>query len=644
MRKVQGPLWFRAVGVVFSVACVVVPTIWLVDRVLARWAWRVLQGPADTWWVLARDLVIGSVAISLTAGACALVVLRVRDWAIHIGLRRVLRGSGRCVGCSYSLVGLPVPDSFEVACPECGRVCRVHHALQVLIVEPRKGDAERRQGFSEASEPTVSERVIGTNGLVVEPPSLLWSAFFGRTGLRVWASVLGVLVLAVAAFFGTVEGLTYYYGTVVAPIAANPSAEWKGVRDALVADAGYVEASWGDDAWVKVESELWDQLASKPELRLEERYGSLSRWLATRIGVDDESPSEAEVREAADAERLLEAIAEIDAVGHIRSALASPVGETDDAEVEVLGAGSPDDGEIPRRAMESRVHFQRSYFWQSVIGAIGRRAVMRRDFATAADCVECLCALANAKVGFVGGQAIFDRWSTLRTASRLLERAIKAQPDESGLRALERSWSCRPRTGAVIRASWEAGIASMRNWIAAAYSSPRMARLAAFEALGVPEWLRYLTPAPGPFGGVTAENPVVLLADLESLRAAIRAVPVSDDLRNQAVPLPAVASKRLVALFLGANGVRDLHAKEDREDLLARTLLAIGRWRLERGAYPRSVSELVPSHLSELPRLRHSGTRIELVQVEPSGDSTNAPFVLGDVLDDTAPTPSQPDE
>jgi hypothetical protein len=644
MRKVQGPVWFRALGAVFSVACVVVSTYWLTDRVLVPWTWRRLQGPEYSWWIFARDLALGAAAIAFTAGACALLVLRLRDWAIHIGLRRVLRGSGRCVGCSYSLVGLPVPDSFEVACPECGRVCRVHHSLKVLILDSIEGDAESHGSGSQVPTPKSRERLIGSDGLVVEPPSLLWSAFFSRTGVRVWASVLGVLVLVVAGFFGTIEGLAFYYGTVVAPIAANPAAEWKGVQDARAADPDWADAVRRNHAWVEVESQLWEQLASKPELRLEQRYLSWAYWLNTRGAVGAEPQDEVEQRTAADVDRLLEAIVEIDAVRLIRSALTPAGAESDSADVGDFDADSPAVGEAQQLGIGSGVPFQKSGFWRGAIGAIGQRAVHRRDFAAAAACVECLCAMADSQIGLVGPQAGFDRWTTLKIASGLLEAAIKAEPDNAGLLALERAWRFRPRTEPVIKAACEAGMAETKLRIAGTYSNPRMARLVAFEVLGVPEWLRYLTPAPGAFVPAGANSPVAQLAELESFRTAVRSVLQSKDLHNQGSPPPAIAGNRFLGLTWGSLGVFVLVAREEREDLFARTLLAIGRWRLERGIYPQSVMELVPSHLSEIPRMPSTGTRLELRPVVPSGDPSSTPFMLVGVPDDTVPSPALPDE
>lgn len=644
MRKVQGPVWFRTVGAAFSVACVVVPTYWLVDRVLTPWAWRLLQGPEDSWWIIARDLTLGAAAIAVTAGAFALVVLRLRDWAIHIGLRRVLHGSGRCVGCSYSLVGLPVPDSFEVACPECGRVCQVHHSLKVLILDSVEGDAESHGSGSQVPTPKPRERLIGTDGLVVEPPSLLWSVFFSRKAMRVWASVLGLLVLVVAGFFGTIEGLAYYYGTVVERIVGNPAAEWKGVQDARAADPDWADAVRRDKAWAEIEDQLWGELAARPGLLMEERYYLWSSWMRFLAEGGPKPEVTGEGLTEAEAERLLETIAEVDAVRRIRSALAATGADSNPAVVGESDAGLQDAEISPGITMGSRRFVRRVNLWRNAIGAIGRKAVHRRDFATAATCLECLCVMADAQRGGVGQQAHYERWGTLRAASRLLEGAIKAEPDDSGLRALERAWLYRPRTGPAIRAACEARMAEARLWIARSYSNPRLARLAAFEVLGVPERLRYLPPAPGAFVPPGMESPVAQLAEVESFRAALRSFLQSEDSRWQGSVPPAIAWSRFAGLALGPAGVFTLLAKEEREDTLARTLLAIGRWRLERGIYPQSVMELVPSHLSEIPRMPSTGTRLELRPVVPSDDSSSTPFMLVDVPDDTVPSPALPDE
>ena len=64
-------------------------------------------------------------AIGLMAGAgVALVLLSgivyFRDYLLIRRVRDVLRRHGSCSSCRYTLVGLPVPASGLVICPECG--------------------------------------------------------------------------------------------------------------------------------------------------------------------------------------------------------------------------------------------------------------------------------------------------------------------------------------------------------------------------------------------------------------------------------------------------------------------------------------------------------------------------------------------
>lgn len=64
-----------------------------------------------------------------------------RDVLMRRQVRRVLRVRGVCRACGYSLVGLSVPDSLMVVCPECGVQSAVHASIGVL---GEKAQGERR--------------------------------------------------------------------------------------------------------------------------------------------------------------------------------------------------------------------------------------------------------------------------------------------------------------------------------------------------------------------------------------------------------------------------------------------------------------------------------------------------------------------
>jgi phage FluMu protein Com len=55
-----------------------------------------------------------------------------RDVALRLRIRRVIRARGRCYGCGYSLLGIPIGANLEVVCPECRTVGTVDAAMAAL--------------------------------------------------------------------------------------------------------------------------------------------------------------------------------------------------------------------------------------------------------------------------------------------------------------------------------------------------------------------------------------------------------------------------------------------------------------------------------------------------------------------------------
>lgn len=72
----------------------------------------------------------GAAIESLVAGM--LGVLITRDWLLGRRVRRVLRLSGTCYSCGYSLLGMRVGEDLVLHCPECGAAVEVDPAMNEL--------------------------------------------------------------------------------------------------------------------------------------------------------------------------------------------------------------------------------------------------------------------------------------------------------------------------------------------------------------------------------------------------------------------------------------------------------------------------------------------------------------------------------
>lgn len=82
-----------------------------------------------TWWA---DLALALVPVPF-AIVGFLAGLIARDLLLRRRVRSILSARSRCPGCSYSLLGLPVSDELIVHCPECGHEMRVDASLAELV-------------------------------------------------------------------------------------------------------------------------------------------------------------------------------------------------------------------------------------------------------------------------------------------------------------------------------------------------------------------------------------------------------------------------------------------------------------------------------------------------------------------------------
>lgn len=91
---------------------------------------RMYAGAQRQW--LNLGILAGTGLSLLIAG---LATLFARDLWLRSRIRYVLDMRGRCVKCHYGLLGLPISDSFEVKCPECGETTKVDASLATLAGE-----------------------------------------------------------------------------------------------------------------------------------------------------------------------------------------------------------------------------------------------------------------------------------------------------------------------------------------------------------------------------------------------------------------------------------------------------------------------------------------------------------------------------
>jgi hypothetical protein len=139
LRSAKGSLWRRGAR-----GLVILSTWPLTCAVLtgAMWGLIWLLSPGHDTGRFDPSLFVGVLVFGIGFASLVLpffVLLLTRDVLVHRRVRTVLRDRGKCTGCGYVLVGMPVGEGARVTCPECGVVTEVDPALGDLVIEGADG-------------------------------------------------------------------------------------------------------------------------------------------------------------------------------------------------------------------------------------------------------------------------------------------------------------------------------------------------------------------------------------------------------------------------------------------------------------------------------------------------------------------------
>ena len=119
------------------------------------------------WWMFA-----GGIAGFIT-----------RDVLLRLRVRRILRTRATCVQCRYSLLGLAVPASLIVQCPECGTPTHVDESMGELTVDEQGAarftpkDVRKPPRIFTTSRMRVIKRVAIVTAIGL--PVIVGGSFFG---------------------------------------------------------------------------------------------------------------------------------------------------------------------------------------------------------------------------------------------------------------------------------------------------------------------------------------------------------------------------------------------------------------------------------------------------------------------------------
>lgn len=562
---------------------------WFGDEWIAIW-----PGPAWRFNSELRNLALVA-GLAVCGGVPMFVGLTLRDSTIRMCIYRALRRGGQCSRCGYTFVGLVIPKSLELSCPECGRKGKVHEALTVLARHERMPD--RGAVLNEAAR------------VVVREAPLLWNKervrWWKRAALIASAAVVVPVLLTVIVF----EALVQYQASR-ARAAMPTTAQVQALVQSLNPGADFVVQPSFERLCLELGEEL-DRLCAQAqtstdvadfvtpwyELVLSDQPKFALRANEPTYPGDRLIQVEALLREEQCGALAIRVVDLALAAGALEgvSQFATPL-------YQVRSVTAP-----PLEQLEMRpVHMQDAFALAKMLCARARVAIQRGDTGTAEQSLRALAGM----TGSMREQGTFIEFlgaSALESISFVTQaRWLLSSPTADELSAIERIAAMPgPRGDHTLQVRVQ--FVLMRAAIADAYGQIHPARMA---LLG--EWLPELTAARDALGAKCADPGSWSANEAALQRVEAECLSILQRRPSEATsaayfnpmpgepPLPNTIADGAASLYKSACE-RDVFQGVSQRTVLT-TMIALERHRLSRGSYPHALQELVPDFLPSVPQ------------------------------------------
>lgn len=139
-------------------------------------------------------------------GTFGLLAMVLRDRLLRGRVRRFISTKGRCPECRYVLLGLPVPDSLSINCPECGLEMEVDPALLELAepaTPPTEPSSSTPAAVPQSGSPKPARRIATVKDDRWLPDWI--SPRFVRRFIRWSLTITAAVILVVAGCWGWFE-------------------------------------------------------------------------------------------------------------------------------------------------------------------------------------------------------------------------------------------------------------------------------------------------------------------------------------------------------------------------------------------------------------------------------------------------------
>ena len=543
----------------------------------------------------------------LSAFAC----LVLRDWLLRRRLRAVLGVGGHCRGCGYSFIGLIIPETLRVRCPECGMECTVDGSLTLLSRGP-DGSA------------------VGARRVVVKTHPPFWTRERIRWWLRAGAMTTAILLTPILIGLGVLEYAARKQAALAE--AGMPTvAEFTAVVKAAHPNAtltkepqfmGVCQHTYAELLQLRTRYEQSTATGQTlPSWRDPEFTGVVPDYdvVAATTGDSDRAVS-ANMQEFAAAGAWAAALldlAEADGtITRLKTAMERLPYEVRDAD-----------------ATAAQLFGFRLDYLGSVrhvcfmLCARARVAVANGDTDVAQDSLMMAFRLANLTEeqpflveGLVASYIKVHVYNTVK-------RWLLSQPTQGELDAIERIMQCPgPRGDPMLHVDFEE--LWSRGFLSTTFSDVQaVRRLLLMGDMDISRWRVTGQPIIKDAGS-WEDNRAELLDTFRDWRTAL-----TSPMSASAPPAAANAARGPVAfaqslfLMLSAGPIRTKHAVQTARITIT-VMMALERWRLRHGQYPETLDALVPEVLPAVPLDPWSEQPMGYRRMDPAADLMHLPYLL----------------
>ena len=545
-------------------------------------------------------IVLALTSMVIGIGGATSVTMLVRDWLLQRWIRHILGTRGRCGSCGYSFVGLVIPDSCRLRCPECGVEGRVDASLTLLT--------------------RANSQPVRT---VTHEQPVYWT----RIRVRTWLRRVGVTAAVGAAALLVLVGVMEYrvHSHVAQARAGMPtSQDFTSLVQEMRPGARLTPQPLVQQRAMEIASTLRSSEANS--------QSSKRRFASDRLRFDFVVPTPQGVTNMME----LESREGVTGGSYQANALKALTEADGDSAWKALRAALLDTNEVRDAAVppEQIYAYATNYTSSAILVgsalcARARLAIARHDGTAAGESLSTAQLLAR----HVGEQPLRFEWllgGTMHVrANDTLQRWLMSKPTTEELDIIEQT--CMPLTlrgDPTLRIRYEnLSVLAYLSWL---FSDTQTVRAVLYLGSPIPGTVPYSVSSEQLRWGTWQEN-ANLLADaledaLEQADLEVPDLPASPpggpSSGTTEPPLLAEALFLAGPAFLNNNYWTDIPAK------CIRTMVALERCRLKRGGYPERLEELVPDFIPAVPVGEKAGAPLGYKRLEPGTDPLERPYLL----------------